>query len=108
MTREEMKELANTGQYRRILLTKEIYSDRYTPVATFPPIRGRRYENSKRGVYGGALGYLDFTGNMDVCIAIRLVYKKNGEICIRSGAGIVADSNPTKEYEECNTTCTSW
>ena len=58
-------------------------------------------ENSKRGVYGGALGYLDFTGNMDVCIAIRLVYKKNGEICIRSGAGIVADSNPTKEYEEC-------
>ncbi|MBR0430622.1 MAG: anthranilate synthase component I [Lachnospiraceae bacterium] len=58
-------------------------------------------ENSKRGVYGGALGYLDFTGNMDVCIAIRLVYKKNGEICIRSGAGIVADSNPIKEYEEC-------
>ena len=58
-------------------------------------------ENSKRGVYGGALGYLDFTGNMDVCIAIRLVYKKNGEICIRSGAGIVADSNPLKEYEEC-------
>ncbi len=58
-------------------------------------------ENSKRGVYGGALGYLDFTGNMDVCIAIRWVYKKNGEICIRSGAGIVADSNPIKEYEEC-------
>lgn len=58
-------------------------------------------EQSKRGVYGGAVGYLDFTGNMDVCIAIRLVYKKNGEICIRSGAGIVADSEPAKEYTEC-------
>lgn len=44
---------------------------------------------------------MDFTGNLDVCIAIRLVYKKNGEICIRSGAGIVADSVPEKEFEEC-------
>ncbi|MGI6008119.1 MAG: anthranilate synthase component I [Ruminococcus sp.] len=58
-------------------------------------------ENSKRGIYGGAIGYLDFTGNLDTCIAIRLVYKKNGEICIRSGAGIVADSIPEKEFEEC-------
>ena len=41
------------------------------------------------------------TGNLDVCIAIRLVYKKNGEICIRSGAGIVADSVPEKEFDEC-------
>ena len=58
-------------------------------------------EQSKRGVYGGAIGYLDFAGNLDTCIAIRLVYKKNGEICIRSGAGIVADSVPTKEFDEC-------
>lgn len=58
-------------------------------------------ENSKRGVYGGAIGYLDFTGNLDTCIAIRLVYKKNGAICIRSGAGIVADSVPDKEFDEC-------
>lgn len=58
-------------------------------------------ERSKRGIYGGAIGYLDFTGNMDTCIAIRLVYKKNGSICIRSGAGIVADSVPEKEYQEC-------
>lgn len=56
---------------------------------------------SKRGIYGGAIGYLDFAGNLDTCIAIRLVYKKNGEICIRSGAGIVADSVPEKEFEEC-------
>ena len=42
-----------------------------------------------------------FAGNLDTCIAIRLVYKKNGEICIRSGAGIVADSVPEKEFQEC-------
>ena len=58
-------------------------------------------EQSKRGIYGGAIGYLDFAGNLDTCIAIRLVYKKNGEICIRSGAGIVADSVPKKEFQEC-------
>lgn len=58
-------------------------------------------EQSKRGVYGGAVGYLDFAGNLDTCIAIRLVYKKNGAVCIRSGAGIVADSVPEKEFEEC-------
>ena len=58
-------------------------------------------ENNKRGVYGGAIGYLDFAGNLDTCIAIRLVYKKNGTICIRSGAGIVADSVPEKEHQEC-------
>ena len=58
-------------------------------------------EQSKRGIYGGAVGYLDFAGNLDTCIAIRLVYKKKGEICIRSGAGIVADSVPGKEFEEC-------
>jgi len=58
-------------------------------------------EQSKRGIYGGALGYIDFSGNLDVCIAIRLVYKKNDSICIRSGAGIVFDSVPEKEAEEC-------
>ena len=53
-------------------------------------------EKSKRGIYGGAIGYVDFTGNLDVCIAIRLVYKKKDEICIRSGAGIVADRRTRK------------
>ena len=57
-------------------------------------------EQDKRGIYGGAVGYLDFTGNMDMCIAIRLAYKKNGKVYIRSGAGIVADSVPEKEYKE--------
>ena len=58
-------------------------------------------ENNKRGIYGGAIGYIDFTGNMDTCIAIRLAYKKNGKVFVRSGAGIVADSVPEKEYQEC-------
>ena len=58
-------------------------------------------EANKRGIYGGAIGYIDFTGNVDTCIAIRIAYKKNGQVFIRSGAGIVADSVPDKEYEEC-------
>ncbi|MCQ2521971.1 MAG: anthranilate synthase component I [Lachnospiraceae bacterium] len=61
----------------------------------------RELENNKRGVYGGAIGYLDFTGNMDTCIAIRIAYKKGGKVFVRSGAGIVADSVPEKEYQEC-------
>lgn len=58
-------------------------------------------ENNKRGIYGGAIGYIDFTGNMDTCIAIRIAYKKNGKVFVRSGAGIVADSVPEAEFEEC-------
>ena len=58
-------------------------------------------ENNKRGIYGGAIGYIDFTGNLDTCIAIRIAYKKNKKVFIRSGAGIVADSVPEKEYQEC-------
>ncbi|MBR1586603.1 MAG: anthranilate synthase component I family protein [Clostridia bacterium] len=58
-------------------------------------------ENNKRGIYGGAIGYIDFAGNMDTCIAIRIAYKKNGKVFVRSGAGIVNDSVPEKEYEEC-------
>ena len=58
-------------------------------------------ENEKRGIYGGAIGYLDFSGNIDTCIAIRLAFKKNNKIFVRSGAGIVMDSIPENEYEEC-------
>lgn len=60
-----------------------------------------KLENNKRGIYGGAIGYIDMTGNMDMCIAIRLVFKKNNKVFIRSGAGIVADSIPKNEYHEC-------
>jgi len=58
-------------------------------------------EDCKRGLYGGAIGYLDFSGNMDTCIAIRTAFKKNGKVFVRSGAGIVADSVPESEFIEC-------
>ena len=58
-------------------------------------------EDNKRGLYGGAIGYIDFKGNLDTCIAIRLAFKKNGKVFVRSGAGIVADSVPESEYREC-------
>lgn len=58
-------------------------------------------EGNKRGIYGGAIGYIDFTGNLDMCISIRFAFAKNGKVFVRSGAGIVADSVPENEYEEC-------
>jgi anthranilate synthase component 1 len=57
-------------------------------------------ESSRRGVYAGAVGYLDFAGNLDFCITIRTVLIENGRAYVQAGAGIVADSNPTAEYEE--------
>jgi anthranilate synthase component 1 len=57
-------------------------------------------ENRRRGVYAGAVGYLDFAGNLDFCITIRTVVIENGRAFVQAGAGIVADSNPTAEYEE--------
>ena len=62
----------------------------------------RELEGQKRGIYGGAIGYLDFGGNLDTCIAIRLAYKKNGRVVVQSGAGIVADSIPENEFTECS------
>ncbi|WP_313153635.1 chorismate-binding protein, partial [Lacrimispora sp.] len=53
-----------------------------------------------RGIYGGALGYIDFTGNMDTCIAIRMAVKSQGKVYVQAGGGIVADSVPDREYEE--------
>ncbi len=57
-------------------------------------------EREKRGLYGGAVGYFGFDGNMDMCIAIRMMVVKNRKAYIQSGAGIVADSVPENEYEE--------
>ena len=57
-------------------------------------------EPSRRGLYAGAVGYLDFAGNLDFCIAIRTVLLENGRAQVQAGAGIVADSNPTAEFEE--------
>jgi anthranilate synthase component 1 len=57
-------------------------------------------ENRRRGVYAGAVGYLDFAGNLDFCITIRTVQIEGGRAYVQAGAGIVADSNPAAEYEE--------
>ncbi len=58
-------------------------------------------EPEKRGIYAGAIGYIDFTGNVDTCIAIRTIVHKNRTAYIQAGAGIVFDSVPEKEYQEC-------
>ena len=58
-------------------------------------------EKVKRGLYGGATGYIDFSGDMDFCITIRTMVKRNGTVYLQAGAGIVADSVPEREYEEC-------
>jgi len=57
-------------------------------------------EPKKRGLYGGAIGYFDFSGDMNTCIAIRTMVVKDGKVYFQSGAGIVIDSNPDKEFEE--------
>jgi anthranilate synthase component 1 len=60
----------------------------------------RELEPSGRGLYAGAVGYLDFAGNLDFCIAIRTVIMSEGRAFVQAGAGIVMDSNPAAEYEE--------
>jgi anthranilate synthase component 1 len=57
-------------------------------------------EPTRRGLYGGAVGYLDFAGNLDFCIAIRTITMRAGRADVQAGAGIVADSLPAAEYEE--------
>jgi anthranilate synthase component 1 len=57
-------------------------------------------EPARRGIYAGAIGYLDFAGNLDFCIAIRTITIRDGRASVQAGAGIVADSNPAAEYEE--------
>jgi anthranilate synthase component 1 len=57
-------------------------------------------EPHRRGPYAGAVGYLDFCGNMDTCIALRTIVFQNGRAYVQAGAGIVADSQPALEYQE--------
>jgi anthranilate synthase component 1 len=58
-------------------------------------------EETGRGPYGGAVGYIGFTGNLDTCIAIRTMFTKGEKVFFQTGAGIVADSEPEREHEEC-------
>jgi anthranilate synthase component 1 len=57
-------------------------------------------ETEKRGIYGGAVGYISWNGNMDTAIAIRTAVIKNGKLYVQAGAGVVADSIPTLEWKE--------
>jgi anthranilate synthase component 1 len=59
------------------------------------------FEGVRRGIYGGTIGYMDFNGNLDTCIAIRTAVIKDGVAYVQAGAGIVADSNPESEFQEC-------
>lgn len=58
-------------------------------------------EKTRRNIYAGGIGYFSFSGSMDTCIAIRTLVKVGDKVYVQAGAGIVADSDPTKEYEEC-------
>jgi anthranilate synthase component 1 len=58
-------------------------------------------ETTRRGVYGGIVGYIDFTGNLDTCIAIRTALLYKGTAYVQAGAGVVADSDPESENQEC-------
>ena len=57
-------------------------------------------EPHRRGPYGGAVGYIDYRGNMDTCIALRTMVVKDGKVHVQAGCGVVADSDPTSEYQE--------
>ncbi|HEX9861266.1 MAG TPA: anthranilate synthase component I family protein, partial [Nitrospirota bacterium] len=73
-------------------------------VSGSPKIRAMQiiseFEPTIRGPYAGAVGYFDFSGNMDTCITIRTLLFKDGKVYVQAGAGIVADSDPEKEYTE--------
>jgi anthranilate synthase component 1 len=91
---------------------KEGYDRLDALVATFPAgtltgapkIRAMQIvgalEPTRRGLYGGAVGYLDFAGNLDCCIAIRTITMRQGQALVQAGAGIVADSVPSSEFDE--------
>lgn len=109
---ERFSHVMHLGSEVRGILKPEVTAadavDAVLPAGTLsgaPKIRAcqiiRELEGKGRGIYGGAVGYLDFAGNMDTCIAIRMAVRKDNKVYVASGAGIVADSVPEKEYEEC-------
>ena len=97
---------AVTGHIRLDVTAMDVI-DAILPAGTLsgaPKIRACQIINDlevvRRGIYGGAIGYISTTGDLDTCIAIRLAYKKGGKVYVRAGCGIVADSVADKEYEE--------
>ena len=96
----------NIRPWQRIRFSARDFRVYYEPLRReVPRLAGKlshRKENNHEDqpIYGGAIGYISLTGNLDLCIVIRIAYKKRGEVFVRSGAGIVADSDPGKEYQE--------
>ena len=97
---------AVTGRVRPDVTAMDVI-DAILPAGTLsgaPKIRACQIINDlegvRRGIYGGAIGYISTTGDLDTCIAIRLAYKKGGKVYVRAGCGIVADSVASTEYEE--------
>ena len=95
------------GTARRGSATTSTRSSPAFPAGTVsgaPKIRAMQIlaalEPTRRDVYAGAVGYIDFAGNLDFCIAIRTITIRDGQARVQAGAGIVADSNPAAEYEE--------
>ncbi len=95
-----------TGNLRKDL-DSLVALDSILPAGTLsgaPKIRAceiiNELEDNKRGIYGGAIGYVDLSGNLDTCISIRIAFARNNKVFIRSGAGIVADSVPDTEFDE--------
>jgi anthranilate synthase component 1 len=58
-------------------------------------------EPHRRGIYAGAVGYVGYDGRMDTCIALRTIVMRDGDVLLQAGAGLVADSVPQREHEEC-------
>jgi anthranilate synthase component 1 len=116
----EVTEYMNILRYSKIMhICSEVQSDARDDVDAFdaieavlpagtlsgaPKIRAceiiEELEKCPRGVYGGAIGYVDFNGNMDTCIAIRMASKKGSKVYVQAGGGIVADSIPHNEFME--------
>ncbi len=95
-----------TGKLKKGLSVIDAFKSAFPAgtVSGAPKIRAmeiiNELEPEKRGVYAGAVGYFDFSGNMDMCIAIRTLVARNGQLFYQAGAGIVADSDPESEYME--------
>ena len=109
LSQEEV--MARTGGYgdKKLNKDKDVFDALYSgfPAGTLtgaPKIRALeiiyKLEPTRRGVYSGAIGYFDFTGDMNTCIAIRTMVMKDKRVYFQSGAGIVYDSIPEKEFEE--------
>ncbi len=106
-TLSKVKEIAATDRYNVLPVSLEIFSDFTTPIETMKILKNvsthcYMLESAQANETWGRYTFLGYDPKTEItCIAIRIAYKKNGKVFVRSGAGIVADSVPEKEFEEC-------